>query len=745
VTNFYQLLEISLDASEAQIHEQIKKKYQHWHFQQQNGTSSQRRHEATVNIEAIPQIQQTLLNPHNRAAYDRQLRAASGPQQRMPHQAADAPERASASSSAVSQKIEAAGRLLDAGKVADALSAAEEAVRMAPANADAHALHGECLLRWGDGDSAIAAFSSAINISKQAVYYYQRGLCYVAKSDWSRAELDFQRAITIGGEHTEFRAALGAALLGQDKLDEGIGLLEAALSKEPGREDFKSFLASGYLSKVDHESTPVGEGMALPPGWYALDYPQLQRMENLVIKAENLRAENPETVKAVAAGRQKIDLLKSRRFQGNWFSVAVLTLLGLAALREAPLIGLSVLTLTVLYYVSCRTPEYLWCSRILRGKTATLGHYLEVLLMNAGRSNLYVDSRGHVRAGASGFVTLILGMIIVLLLMPIVALVNYYYNYVRAGQARGGFAAMGGVALASALVMPVSPAWDFHTGPAAAVHQQAPVRTAALQQNQSAMQASQNAMRSPSAPQNQAAARQNEAVVPQHEALRATQPRLQDQQPAPASRSWDVQQSKQQSNPSKANSSSYAQAGGQQDDGAGGMPQDDSQYGQQDGPQSGGSDGQEGSSTREGPAADGPGGPADGPAGGPAGGPASGPGGPAGAPPHGAPARPGRPGVPATQMIEGVGLGAVDGRSIRITTAPAPLVLQGVEPFDQRAVGFLTRLISKQKISCHQSNRGGYYCVLMRSGKDIGAELIVAGLAQPSPEAPPRYRQLVRP
>ena len=120
------------------------------------------------------------------------------------------------------------------------------------------------------------------------------------------------------------------------------------------------------------------------------------------------------------------------------------------------------------------------------------------------------------------------------------------------------------------------------------------------------------------------------------------------------------------------------------------------------------------------------------------------PSGPTGTPSHSQTSRSTLPAPPSFIQIEGIGLGASDGRSIRISTAPGPMVLHGVDPVDpQRAIGFLTSLISRKKISCHQSSKGGYYCVLMQSGKDVGAELIIAGLARPSAEAPPRYRQLI--
>ena len=495
-------------------------------------------------------------------------------------------------------------------------------------------------------------------------------------------------------------------------------------------------LMGGYTGNARLQWTEVKGGSTIPAGFYPTDFQQVQLAREYAAKARDLMADSPDMIAMLDAIDARINSNTVRRFHGNWFLAAVYLLLGLWASQTSVYAGVPIIMFGVLFAVSCRTPLFRLNQLAILGGGGTLGGYLRKLGKSAGRLGFHFGNLGRDLADASyappyntyhnaGMQTghqplfsaillfyritriaiilnvLAIGVAFLLAALPVVMLMNFYKNYVVAGQPRAGVAAMiGAVAMpiASLAVNPALNTKQDHTAtlqqpvpvksaeaPRSKEHQPPPEQTPATQSLDSTQPTGWSQIPLSRTPQGDNNRRDGNTLAASQ--LQDTQPPVSKEEtppPVPA----ETPLGQQPRRPWDSNTIATLQP---QDT----RPQVSKQV----------------------------------------------------IPPSGPAVRPPPSQPPRSAQIEGVGVSAVDGRSIRITTANGPmvLVLQGVAPLDpQRAMGFLTTLISNQKVFCHQSSRGGHICILSRSQKDIGAELISAGVARPSADAPPRYQKSVR-
>ncbi|GAB4125897.1 MAG: hypothetical protein OHK0045_00830 [Raineya sp.] len=100
---------------------------------------------------------------------------------------------------------------LEQNKIKEAISYAEEAIRLQPTLAEAYNAKGLAHYAFSEYDKAIAAYSEAIRLNanyKDA--FYNRGVCYYWLSKNDAALADFQRAISLDKQDARSYTALGA-------------------------------------------------------------------------------------------------------------------------------------------------------------------------------------------------------------------------------------------------------------------------------------------------------------------------------------------------------------------------------------------------------------------------------------------------------------------------------------------------------------------------------------------------------
>jgi len=105
-----------------------------------------------------------------------------------------------------------------------------EAVGEKAVSDKANFVQGERLLKQGDIDGALRAFTAAIRSApRDPRGYYQRGVCHGRKDDAASAMADYRRALKLKGDFAEANNNLGALLHEQGKTKEAQGYLRRAV------------------------------------------------------------------------------------------------------------------------------------------------------------------------------------------------------------------------------------------------------------------------------------------------------------------------------------------------------------------------------------------------------------------------------------------------------------------------------------------------------------------------------------
>jgi tetratricopeptide (TPR) repeat protein len=124
--------------------------------------------------------------------------------------------------------------LLREGRVGEARTLLEEAVRLGPDLAEAHSQLGTAQLLSGELDRAEASLDRALEIDPDYVdALYNLGLVAHGRGDLERAVTLFGRAAEVRPRHFDAQLGLGTDLIGLGRAEEGLGALRAAMSLRP--------------------------------------------------------------------------------------------------------------------------------------------------------------------------------------------------------------------------------------------------------------------------------------------------------------------------------------------------------------------------------------------------------------------------------------------------------------------------------------------------------------------------------
>ncbi len=145
--------------------------------------------ELAARSDSLPQLDMSALNAAPGLAYTEAARLAAIPQ---------APTTFEQTSKSDDGLIEDAMRLYQAGKVDEAIAAAQQATARHPEDARGYELLGICYVNKGELARAIPNFDTAIRAQpKNAGLYTQRGVVYARMRFPTKAEADFDHAIGL--------------------------------------------------------------------------------------------------------------------------------------------------------------------------------------------------------------------------------------------------------------------------------------------------------------------------------------------------------------------------------------------------------------------------------------------------------------------------------------------------------------------------------------------------------------------
>jgi tetratricopeptide (TPR) repeat protein len=410
VDNYYRALNIAPTATADEIKKVILRDRRLW-SNRTNAPDLERKQEAERMVTLLANAEQILLDPARKQQYDLALRTAPVEQ----------PQVNEAKTGELQDWIREGRRFLSDGDIPSALYAATQATQVGGTNPEAWALSAQAKFRWGQIPDAVYEYKRAINLRpNEAKYYFDLGSVYESTEDWTQALQQYQWAARVEPMSTMYRASVGETYLRLEKYPEAIATLQQCVADAPDNPTYRWFLAAAYADGAYEHWTHVLEGNAtgVPEGYYATSKFQVDEALASVQKAQAINLETAEMRGIINGIHANIQSMLKRHFHGNRFAAGFAILLGLLFTLGGSLGGVLYLAFGVFYVVSCYTPQYLVNRRVIKGETLNSNGFFASIVLEGG-------------AGCGGMVA---GLVIIMLILPVMAIVNFLRNYVMAPQ-----------------------------------------------------------------------------------------------------------------------------------------------------------------------------------------------------------------------------------------------------------------------------------------------------------------------
>jgi tetratricopeptide (TPR) repeat protein len=413
--NYYQLLNLAPSAGEDEIRTAIKRELR-VNSGRTNHPNLQKRQEAERKVEQLEQAEEILLDAAKRSEYDAKLRSAP----------AEVKKESRGVDVGGKDLVQLGWQLLIDDNVADAMFVAKKATEADGGNADAWALLGQAKFRWGEPQDAIYEYKRAIELRpNDGEFYYDLGCIYESIDQPGDALTQYQRAAKIAPTQTMYRAAIGALMVKHNEAAEGVRILEQCHQEDPENESYRWFLALAYHDRSIANWTPIQIEEGQPVQFFATEKAHLEEAKEYLDKAEALNVDDSELKQWIREGRELVDDMSTRTFSGNKIATALGFVFGIVAMfaggseagASGILAGLYFIVVAILYILASRTPKYIVNRRSLQGKGGTSG------------AGVVADAIKEEGVG-TGCVVAWFTFATIVLFMPIMAIRNYFKNYV---------------------------------------------------------------------------------------------------------------------------------------------------------------------------------------------------------------------------------------------------------------------------------------------------------------------------
>lgn len=144
---------------------------------------------------------------------------------------------------------------------------ADTALSLDPANSEALAMSGDCLMKKGETDSAAEKYQKAIEMDNLTSALIGMGAINIMRSDFELAAQLFERAVAGDPDNDRAVCGLGLSLYNLGKKEEGFERYVHALEINPENEvALTSLVKAGYaLNKLEHVDSALRRFLALHP------------------------------------------------------------------------------------------------------------------------------------------------------------------------------------------------------------------------------------------------------------------------------------------------------------------------------------------------------------------------------------------------------------------------------------------------------------------------------------------------
>jgi tetratricopeptide (TPR) repeat protein len=295
--NYYEILEISPDASAECVRLAVKRQRRTW-VKRLQVPGAERRREAEDRMALIEAAEATLLDLEARRAFDDQL-ARYVP-------SAPRTERAAEGSDWLSLATE----FLEHGDAPSAAYAARQATGRQALRHEAWAVRGRASFLSGQDQDAIFEFSEALRISPDSdEYFFDLGSVY-EQAGRDQPALDcYERAARIAPHNPLYRVAIAGIYLDNNMPEKALPMLEKVHADYPEIDEFIFYFAAVLNEVALRNWTRVGRARVITK------LKQIAPSRSFLQRAENLNPADDKLRATITRNLQIVDSAGRRRFR----------------------------------------------------------------------------------------------------------------------------------------------------------------------------------------------------------------------------------------------------------------------------------------------------------------------------------------------------------------------------------------------------------------------------------------------
>lgn len=344
IVDYYELLEISQDASEDEIKKKHREKTRIWNQRVNSAQSLEDRQEADRKVQHLAEAKVILLDANKRQKYNQELED----KKRNKQQSATSSD-ASQTTYDYQEMLDDGWESLKSGYVDKALDIAKKLTAKYGDMADAWVLLAQAKFRDRQVDDAIYEYKRAIDL-KPTNPDSHLGIAYIydACNKNDNALYHYQKAVEYG-RAISYRMSLSRFYIKLNQLRNSIDILEQCLRESPEEQEVRDMLAISYLF-LSLDILTVTNNKILTRENIKLALQMLDRVDELNANLDHLKP-NPQQLRKEYCSHLK------RKFTGDlvWGAISsFIWAIGIFQNIFLPFFGI----FFGIYYFACRTPKF---------------------------------------------------------------------------------------------------------------------------------------------------------------------------------------------------------------------------------------------------------------------------------------------------------------------------------------------------------------------------------------------------